>query len=143
MKLSQILQSKIVAVVALSVLLPVTAFASGGGSYGGGGGGGSSYQPARQVDQTYEVGKAIFNGRQSGYPKISYCVVSGEQKLPVKSKTLKPYKGQSYNEFASHLYNCDNPDSLVSSELSSDGLLHILYYLNKRYKMRLKSSSSY
>ena len=133
MKISKILFS---ATLALST---ATAFASGGGG-GYSSGGGSYSQPQRQVDQTYEVGKAIFNGRQSGVASISYCVASGEVKLPVKGKSLSAYKKTTYDNLAQNLYNCDKPDTLVASELSNDNLLYVLYYLNKRYRLRLTSS---
>lgn len=135
MKLSTILFSTALALSSGSV------FASGGGgggSYGGGSYGGGQVQQ-RQVDQTYEVGKAIYKGRQSGVARISYCVASGELKLPVKSKSLKTYKKTTYNNLAENLYNCDKPDSLVASELSKDNLLYVLYYLNKRYNLKLSS----
>jgi len=132
MKLSAIIFSAALALSSGSIL------ASGGGSYGGGGGGyGGGQIQQRQVDQTYEVGKAIFKGRQNGVARISYCIASGEVKLPVKSKTIKAYKKTTYDELAKNLYNCDKPDSLVANELSKDNLLYVLYYLNKRYSLRL------
>ena len=136
MKLSAFIFSAAVALSSTTLL----ASGGGGGGYGGGGGGYTGQTQQRQVDQTYEVGKAIYNGRQSGFPKLSYCVVSEGEKVPVKSKTIKPYKRLTYNELAANLYNCDNPDSLVSSELSRDGLLHVLYYLNKRYRLSLRGN---
>jgi len=135
MKLSKIILAATVGLASASV------FASGGGGYGGGGGGGfGSSPPKRQIDQTYEVGKAIYNGRQSGFPKLSYCVLSDGEKVPVKSKSIKQYKKSSYSDLSASLYNCDTPDNLVANELSRDGLLHVLYYLNKRYRLSLKSS---
>jgi len=134
MKLSAVIFSASLALSSGAVL------ASGGGSYGGGSYGGDTYQQ-RKVDETYEVGKAIYNGRQSGYPKLSYCVVASEgEKVPLKSKSIKQYKRTSYNELSQNLYNCDNPDSLISSELSQDAMLHVLYYLNKRYRLSLRGS---
>lgn len=135
MKFSTILFSITIA------LSGTTAFASGGGGGGGFGGGGGSYsQPQRQVDETYEVGKAIFNGRQSGVASISYCVASGDVKLPVKSKSLSDYKKTTYDNLSQNLYNCDKPDTLIATELSNDNLLYVLYYLNKRYRLKLSSS---
>jgi len=133
MKLSAFILSASFALTSASVL------ASGGGG-GGYGGGYSGQTQQRQIDQTYEVGKAIYNGRQSGFPKISYCVPFEGQKVPVKSKSIKQYKRTSYNELGQNLYNCDSPDTLVSSELSRDGMLHVLYYLNKRYRLSLRGS---
>jgi len=73
--------------------------------------------------------------------RISYCVTAGDVKLPVKSKSIKPYKKTTYDNLAQNLYNCDKPDSLVANELSRDNLLYVLYYLNKRYRLNLTTSS--
>jgi len=124
---------------ALMTLFSISANASGGGGFGGGGGGfsgGSTSQ--RAVDQTYEVGKAIYNGRQRGTPRLSYCVASDDGKVPVKRKSLKPFKNTTFTNLAQNLYNCDNPESLVSEELSRDSLIHVLYYLDKRHKLSLR-----
>lgn len=129
--------------LAAMALSSTAAFASGGGGggYGGGGFGGTSAPQQRVVDQNYEQGKAIFTGRAVGSSKISYCLKdpSEEGKLvPVKSKTIKAYKRTTYQELADNLYNCDEPDSLVSSELKRDDYLYVMYYLNKRYRLALK-----
>jgi len=116
-------------------------FASGG--YSGGGGGfnrGSAPAPQRQVDQTYEVGKAIFTGRAKGEPSLEYCIAVEGEKVPVKRKSIKTYKQSTYNEFASGLYRCDEPDTLIADSLTRDSLLYVVYYLNKRHKLKLRSS---
>ena len=74
------------------------AFASGGGGGGGfrGGGGGFSgtslQKRQRQVDQTYEQGKAIFTGRAKGEPSLEYCIAVEGEKVPLKRKSIKAYK---------------------------------------------------
>lgn len=133
-----------VAMVAFATILFGTqALASGG--YGGGGGvsGGRSYTPApKAVDTVYETGKSIFRGRQSGEPALSYCVISDGEKVPVKRKSLKSYKKTNYSTLAENLYNCDDPETLISKQLTRDSMLYVLYYLNKRHKLGLSSSSS-
>ena len=127
-----------------TLLFGTQALASGG--YGGGGGGFSgsrSNSPApRAVDAVYETGKAIFNGRQRGEPSLSYCVQNGEEKVPVKRKSLKSYKKTNYDTLAKNLYNCDEPDTLIAKQLTRDSMLYVLYYLNKRHKLGLSGSSS-
>jgi len=115
-------------------------FASGG--YGGGGGGYSSPspRPQRQVDQTYEVGKSIFNGRQRGAPKLSYCVMVEGEKVPVRRKSIKSFKHSNYNDLANNLYDCEEPDSKIVDKLGRDNFLYVAYYLNKRHKLYLKRS---
>ena len=118
-------------------------FASGGGGggfSGGGGGGGFTPAPQRKVDQTYEVGKAIFTGRAKGEPSLEYCIAVEGEKVPVKRKSIKAYKEATYNDFARGLYNCDEPDKLVADSLTRDSLLYVVYYLNKRHKLKLRSS---
>ncbi len=133
-----------VAIVAFAaVLFGTHALASGG--YGGGGGvsGGRTYSPApKAVDTVYETGKSIFRGRQSGEPTLSYCVINDGEKVPVKRKSLKAYKRTDYNTLAQNLYNCDEPDTLISKQLTRDSMLYVLYYLNKRHKLGLNGSSS-
>jgi len=93
------------------------------------------------VDQNYEQGKAIFNGRLAGTSKISYCIkdqnADGEL-VPVKRKSLKSYKRSSYQTISENLYNCDSPDTRIIDELKRDDYLYVLYYLNKRYNLALK-----
>lgn len=126
--------------LAASVLFITNANASGGYGGGGGGGGFSNAPAPRQVDTVYETGKAIYNGRQSGEPSLSYCVVSAGEKVPVKRKSLKEYKKTSYNTLAANLYDCDEPDTLIAKKLTRDSMLYVLYYLNKRHKLNLRGS---
>lgn len=126
---------------ALLVLISTDALASGGYTGGGGGGfsSGSSSQQ-RQVDQTYEVGKSIYLGRQAGAPELSYCVMVEGDKVPVKRRTLKSFKHTNYNDLAANLYDCDEPDKKIVEKLGRDDFLYVVYYLNKRHKLQLKSS---
>lgn len=116
-------------------------FASGG--YSGGGGfsrGGSGVENQRRVDQTYEIGKSIFNGRARGEPSLEYCVDVEGERLPVKRKSVKSFKKGTYNDFARSLYRCDEPESLIAESLTRDSLLYVIYYLNKRHKLDLRGA---
>jgi len=116
-----------------------TSFALASGGYSGGSGGNYNRQ-AKPVDQTYEVGKAIFKGRKSGEPSLEYCVLSDGEKVPLKRSSVQEFKNSTYDEFAKSLFQCDKPESLVSEGLTRDSLLYVLYYLNKRHKLKLKGS---
>lgn len=116
-------------------------FASGG--YSGGGGfsrGGSGVENQRRVDQTYEIGKSIFNGRARGEPSLEYCIDVDGERLPVKRKSVKTFKKGTYNDFARNLYRCDEPEALISESLTRDSLLYVIYYLNKRHKLDLRGA---
>jgi len=126
----------------LTLSFSTFAYASGGGGGGGGGGGfgGGTYNrsaPPRQVDQSYEYGKAIYQGRQQGFKKIAYCLDIDGEKVPLKSRTIKHFKRTPINDFANSLYDCNAPDQRVRDQLSRDKLQYVLYYLNKRYKLSL------
>lgn len=131
MKLQMILTSGLI------ILFSATALASGGSS-GGFSSGTTSFQ--RQIDHTYETGKAIYLGRQSGSPKLSYCVTSGDEVVDVKTRSLRDYKKKTVQNFASNLFNCDEPNTLVANQLSEFDFAHVLYYLNERYNLSLKDS---
>lgn len=133
----------LLSLAAAMLIQPSVSFASGGGGYsGGGGGGGFSNAPRaqRQVDQTYELGKAIYTGRAKGEPSLDYCVQVEGEKLPVKRKSIKSYKKSTYNDLANNLYDCNSPDELVSDSLTRDSFLYVVYYLNKRHKLDLRGS---
>ena len=137
--------AKFALVFSTAVIFSGAALASGGGGGGGGGFGGGSLggsAPApRPVDQTYEVGKAIYNGRADSAPKLSYCVKGeGNEMVPLKGKTAKEYKRATYNDFANALYNCDVPENRIAQELEREDFLYVLYYLNKRHKLKLEGS---
>ena len=115
------------------------AFASGGDSNedtGDGTGGGGSFGDA--VDRTYESGKSIYTGRKKTAPKLSYCLRVGEEIIPVKRKSLKQFKGTSFTELSKHLFRCDEPTKSIISELERTDFIHVIYYLDKRYRLKLE-----
>lgn len=125
--------------LATLALISTDVLASGGYS-GGGGFSTNAPRQQRQVDQTYEVGKSIFRGRQAGAPQLSYCVMVDGEKVPVKRKSLRSYKRSNYNNLADNLYDCDDPEKKIAEKLSKDNFLYVVYYLNKRHKLNLRRS---
>jgi len=128
-------------VLSVSLIFSSVAIASGGYSSGSSGGYSSpTSRPVNRVDQDYELGKSIFQGRQAGVAKLSYCVeVDGEQ-TEVKKSSIKQFKRQSYSALANGLFDCDQPGTLVASHLDTDSLISVVYYLGKRYRLNLSGS---
>jgi len=91
------------------------------------------------VDQAYESGKAVYTGRKKGVPKLSYCLKDGDQMVELKRKSIKQYKGNSYSGLAAGLYNCET-STAIKPELARADFIHVLYYLDKRYKLKLQRS---
>lgn len=106
------------------------------GSYGGTGRISGSNN-VRKVDQIYEVGKAIYSGRLKDTAKLDYCVNTGTEIVALSRKTIKPYKKKSRQALFENLYNCDNTEKIVAHELGADKVSYLIYYLGKRYKLKL------
>jgi len=133
------MQQKILLLISALGLIASSSIVSASGSYGGGYNNTQTPTSRSVVDQDYEVGKAIFNGRQRGEPSLEYCIVVEGEKVPVKRRSVKSYKGKTYSELANNLYQCDEPEKLIADGLTRDSLLYVVYYLNKRHKLGLKS----
>ncbi len=121
--------------ISLSILSAGAAFASG--SYGGGSGSYNQPRPAKQIDQTYEIGKSIYSGRKSSAGKLKYCLDVDGKLTPLKRSSVKAHKRSTYNDFSQHLINCEAPETKIAEQLTRDEMLYVLYYLNKRYKLYL------
>ncbi len=119
-------------VVLISCLVvPAIAKASGVGGYISGN--------QRQIDHSYEEGKAIYQGRAQGARKIKYCVDFDGERVPLKRKTIKQFRNVDIVKFANSLYDCANPEKLVGLSVSQSNFRYVLYYLNKRYRLKLSS----
>ena len=121
-----------------ALLLAGPVIASGGGS-------GNIVAPTgpmqeRKVDERYEYGKAVYLGREPGTTKIPYCVLVDGEPKKLKRRTLKPYRKGSVVDFANALYHCDDPSKLALLSLAKDQVPHVLYYLNKRYRLKLSDA---
>ena len=130
---------KLFAITSLLITLPLFCYASGttgdSGSYGQ-----SDSKPTRQIDQVYERGKAIYTGRSKQYRKYKFCIIDKTSQKPVKitSKRLKPFKKTTYQQVANEIVKCDEADKAITSIVHIDDLALIVYYLDKRYRLKLK-----
>ena len=98
-----------------------------------------SHKRNYEVDEAYELGKSVYHGREQGVPSFSYCITTAEgEKKKLKRKTIKSYKNTTFSKLASNLYNCKALDKHIKTDLPKSEFLHVLYYLDKRYKLNLK-----
>ena len=123
----------------LASLIASSGFASGGS--GGGPGAPNVGSPQqREVDESYEYGKAVYLGRLPDSEKVKYCVlVEGEAKK-LKKRTLKPYRRKTLKELANALYRCDDSSKLALKSLKREQVAFVLYYLNKRFRLKLSDA---
>lgn len=121
----------------LACLATANSFASGGTGGLGGLTGGTGPTPQRNVDESYEYGKAVYLGRLPESEKVKYCVLVDGEVKKVKRKTLKPYRKKTQVELANALYRCDDPSKLALHSVKQEQVAFVLYYLNKRFKLKL------
>jgi len=134
-----LLNKSLIAILVSCLSISTFAFSSSG-SYGGssrGGDYGDSRQYRKPIDQNYELGKAVYKGT-GNRAKLQYCIDNGSDKVKLKSKSAKSFKRKSVNDFAAALYHCDKPDTRIASSLNRQDLAAVVYYLNKRYRLKLK-----
>jgi hypothetical protein len=96
----------------------------------------------KRYDENYEKGKAVYKGAGE-HVKYKYCVpdINGDdpaKRVPVKRRTMKAFKEMQVVKFVKQLYDCDNPDKWVLNYLDKEDAGYVVYYLNARYKLKLK-----
>ena len=111
---------------------------------------------ATRYNKIYQQGKKIYQGKGE-HKKYDYCVpkvedanafieentfsfqqVSQLEKVALSKKTLLPFKFLKVKEFATVLYDCDEPDALVLNKLAKEDAGLVIYYLHGKYSLRLK-----
>lgn len=120
----------------LACLIASSSFASGGSGGGPGAPNVGSHQP-REVDESYEYGKAVYLGRLPDSEKVKYCVLVDGEAKKLKKRTLKPYRRKTRTDLANALYRCDDSTTLALASLKREQVAFVLYYLNKRFRLKL------
>ena len=110
-----------------------------GGLGGGGGSFGNSAPAPRPTDPIYEAGKSLANGRNSAYRGVKVCIKNAQsgEVTKLKRKHLSPFKGSTAAVLAEELYSCKEPQQKLLDVMQVKDINVVLYYLNKRYKLKL------
>lgn len=112
------------------------------GAHASSGGGFSASDIARRnVDQTYEQGKAYYRERLADGTQLEYCVKNGSELSKLSRRSVSAFKRGPASAFVDSLYSCAQPDTKISELIAADKGQAILYYLNKRFKLRLIADS--
>ena len=125
-------QHLVTVITVFAVLLSPLAMASGGGGFGQGG------YSQKKVDQQYEIGRSYYKSKQADGSTLNYCVKTSDSLRKLSRKSVKPYKKGTVSAFVDSLYSCSNPELKISELVKEDQGEAILYYLNKRFKLKLK-----
>lgn len=127
----------VVPTIGLTILLLASTSVSASGGGGGFSSGGSARQ---QIDQQYELGKSYYKARQADGTKLEYCVKVDDKLKKLSRRSVKKFKRGSVDQFINALYNCADPDQRIADVVADQQGSAILYYLNKRFKLRLTNS---
>ncbi len=109
--------------------------ASGGGGYNDN----SFAQP--RVDRLYEEGKSYYKAKLADGTRLEYCIKGDSGLTKLSRKSVKPFKRGSSAEFVNSLYSCADPNVRIADAVPANQGNAILYYLNKRFRLKLKSDS--
>lgn len=102
-----------------------------------GGVGQSNARTMLRVDEYFLNGKKIASSRDTAIGKIQLCLKSDDNAVKLKRKTLEPYVGATTDDFINSIHECDKPEVSITERLGTDNTAYIVYYFNKRYKLKL------
>jgi len=106
-------------------------------SASGGGGFNQSGFSQKKIDQQYELGKSYYKSNQTDGSRLEYCVKSGEDFKKLSRRSVRSFKKGPVSKFVDSLYNCKDTSVKIADVVSEEQGTAILYYLNKRFKLRL------
>ena len=115
-----------------SLVLSPLALASGGGGFN------QSGFSSKRIDQQYELGKSYYKGAQANGSQIEYCVKKGESLSKLGRRSVRSFKNGPASNFVDSLYSCSDPTLKIADTVDDEQGQAILYYLNKRFKLRLQ-----
>jgi len=116
----------------LALISPLASASSGGGFD-------QSGFSQRKIDQQYELGKSFYKSRQADGSRLEYCVKGDKGLKKLSRRSAKPFKKGPASAFVDSLYSCADSSLKIADAVSDDQGEAILYYLNKRFKLRLKN----
>ncbi len=122
-------------IVMATIVMSQAAFASSGGAYR------QNQSSQNKVDKEYELGKSYYRAAQADGTRLEYCVKDGDSLKKLSRRSVKPFKSGLVSNFSDSLYNCADASVKIFDIVADEQSNAILYYLNKRFKLRLKQNS--
>lgn len=126
------MRQNLLAVIAVSSLvLSPLALASSGGGFN------QSGFSSKRIDQQYELGKSYYKTTVVDGARLEYCVKSGDSLKKLSRGSVKSFKRGLASDFIASLHSCADPSLKIVDAVDEEKGQAILYYLNKRFKLRL------
>ena len=102
----------------------------------------SNVRSMRNIDESFLHGKKIVSNRDKSVGKIALCLTTNNETAKLTRKTLKPYTGVTTNAFINSIHECDKPETPIIERLGVADTADVVYYFNKRYKLKLTEHSA-
>ena len=94
-----------------------------------------------KIDRLYEEGKSYYRAKLADGTKLEYCIKGDSGLTKLSRRSVKPFKkGLSVN-FINSLYSCADPNLKIADAVPANQSDAIFYYLNKRFKLKLKHNN--
>jgi hypothetical protein len=100
----------------------------------------------KKYDKNYIQGEKIYVGK-GPLPNYNFCVRNDEGSskmavMPISRKSLAAYRRTTITQFASAIVDCDAPEKSIFLKMKGQDAGLVVYYLNARYKLRLKQDKA-
>jgi len=96
-------------------------------------------------NSAYILGKSIYHGRGKRVPGLRICLsvydeeADAAKAVRLSRKVLRPFRGQHITSLTLRLVGCEAPISQVALILSRTEFRALVYFMNKKFRLRLES----
>lgn len=94
---------------------------------------------SQTIDLQYELGKSIYKSTRADGSRLEYCVNGDNRLLKLSRPAVKRFRNGLASDFVDSLYNCEDPAVKITDTWPVEQSDAILYYLNKRFKLGLRT----
>ena len=97
------------------------------------------------LDEAYILGKSIYLGRNKKLRSLRVCLnmSKGADEAPTVVRpsrdVLKKFVGRPITVLTTRLIDCGDPTSQIALTLAPNDFRALVYYMNKKFRLRLKS----
>ena len=95
----------------------------------------------KPVDKYFELGESHYKSPLADGSRLEYCVPTAESGLKkISRRSVRSFRNGPKSRFVNKLLHCSDPSVKIVEIVPAEETDAILYYLNKRFKLRLKDS---
>ena len=95
----------------------------------------------KPVDKYFELGESYYKSPLADGSRLEYCVLTAETGLKkISRRSVRSFRNGPKSRFVNKLLHCSDPSVKIVEIVPAEETDAILYYLNKRFKLRLKDS---